>query len=226
MTAPFDLAETDRLLSTTRAVRKRLDFEKPVERSVLLDCIRLSQQAPTGSNKQGWRWVVVMDAEKRLALADLYRRAAGSYLADEEAKAKASGDGATERVYSSAQYLADHMEKAPALVIPCIRIDHLPPDPPRRVWPGVLGSITPAVWSFQLALRARGLGSAFTTIHLRFEDEAAEILGLPEGLMQTALLPVAYTKGTDFKPVKRQPVEEIVHFDEWDSSRDGPGNWD
>ena len=118
------------------------------------------------------------------------------------------------------------MEKAPALVIPCIRVDHLPEDPPRRVWAGLIGSIMPVVWSFQLALRSRGLGSTLTTIHLQHADEAAALLGLPEGLMQTALLPVAYTKGLDFKPAKRPPVEDIVHWDAWDASRDGPGRWD
>jgi nitroreductase len=222
---PFDLAETDRLLSTTRAVRKRLDFDRPVPRNVLLDCIRLAQQAPTGSNRQGWRWIIVTEPDKRRALADIYRKGAGTYLSDSGAKAEAAGDRQTARVYDSAQYLAENMEKAPALVIPCIRIDHLPEDPPRRVWAGLIGSIMPAVWSFQLALRARGLGSTLTTIHLQYADEAADLLGLPEGLMQTALLPVAYTKGLDFKPVKRQPVEEIVHWNSWDASRDGSGIW-
>lgn len=212
---PFDIAETDRLLSTTRAVRKRLDFERPVGRDVIMDCIRLSQQAPTGSNKQGWRWVIVTDPTKRKALADLYRSAAGSYLTDSGSKAAAAGAQQDARVYDSAQYLAENLEKAPVLAIPCIKVDHLPPDPPRRVWPGLMGSIMPAVWSFQLALRARGLGSTLTTIHLGKAEEAAALLGIPDGVMQTALLPVAYTKGTDFKPAKRPPAEEIVHWDAW-----------
>jgi len=212
---PFDLAETDRLLSTTRAVRKRLDFTRPVPRDVIQDCIRLSQQAPTGSNRQGWRWLIVTDAEKRKALGEIYRAAAGTYLSDSQAKAETAGAAQDARVYDSAQYLADNMEKAPVLVIPCIMVDHLPPDPPRRVWPGLMGSIMPAVWSFQLALRSRGLGSTLTTIHLQKEAEAASLLGIPDGVMQTALLPVAYTKGVEFKPAKRPPVEDIVHWDSW-----------
>lgn len=224
MTA-FNLAETDRLLSTTRAVRKRLDFDRPVEREVIMDCIRLSQQAPTGSNRQGWRWVMVTDQAKRNTLAGLYRKGAGTYLTDNGEKAKAAGEAQTARVYDSAQYLADNLEKAPVLVIPCIRADHLPENPPRRVWAGLMGSIMPAVWSFQLALRSRGLGSCLTTLHLENADKAADLLGLPEGLMQTGLLPVAYTKGTDFKPAKRPPAEDIVHWDNWDASRDGPGKW-
>ena len=213
--APFNLAETDRLLSTTRAVRKRLDLEKPVPDSVLRECLELTLQAPTGSNKQGWRWVVVKDAAKRAKLADLYREGVGSYLVDSAAAAAAAGKAQDNRVYTSAQYLADNLEKVPVHVIPCIRVDHLPEDPPRRVWAGLMGSIMPAVWSFQLALRSRGLGSCLTTLHLSQSDAAAELLGIPEGIMQVGLLPVAYTLGTDFKPAKRPPLDTVVHWDGW-----------
>lgn len=215
----FNLAETDRLLSTTRAVRKRLDMEKPVPDSVLRECLELTQQAPTGSNKQGWRWIVVKDAGKRAALADLYRAGAGDYLKEGEKLAKASGEAQNSRVFSSADYLAEHLQDVPVHVIPCIRFDHLPADPPRRVWPGVMGSIMPAVWSFQLALRSRGLGSCLTTLHLSKEKEAAELLGIPDGIMQCGLLPVSYTKGTDFKPAKRPPLDEVLHWDGWDSNK-------
>lgn len=213
----FNLAETDRLLSTTRAVRKRLDMKKPVPDSVLRECLELTLQAPTGSNKQGWRWIVVKDAGKRAALADLYRAGAGDYLKEGEKQAKASGEAQNSRVFSSADYLAEHLQDVPVHVIPCIRVDHLPADPPRRVWPGVMGSIMPAVWSFQLALRSRGLGSSLTTLHLSKEKEAAELLGIPDGIMQCGLLPVAYTKGTDFKPAKRPPLDEVLHWDGWDA---------
>ena len=215
--SPFNLAETDRLLSTTRAVRKRLDMKKPVPDSVLRECLELTLQAPTGSNKQGWRWIVVKDAGKRAALADLYRAGAGDYLKEGEKLAKASGEAQNSRVFSSADYLAEHLQDVPVHVIPCIRVDHLPADPPRRVWPGVMGSIMPAVWSFQLALRSRGLGSCLTTLHLSKEKEAAELLGIPDGIMQCGLLPVAYTKGTDFKPAKRPPLDEVLHWDGWDA---------
>lgn len=211
---PFDLAETDRLLSTTRAVRKRLDLERPVERQVVLDCIALSQQAPTGSNTQGWRWLVVTDAEKRSALADLYRKAGGDYLSAGAKQAEASGNQQTGRVLNSAVYLADNLERVPVHVIPCLK-GVLPPGTPAGMQAGFFGSIFPAVWSFQLALRARGLGSVITTLHLGFADEAAKLLGIPDGVTQCALLPVAYTVGDEFKPADRRPPEHITYWNTW-----------
>lgn len=211
----FDLSVTDELLSTTRAVRKRLDMDRPVERSAILDCIALSQQAPTGSNRQGWRWVVVTDADKRKTLGELYRRGVGGYLATAKAQAEERGAAQDARVFASAQYLADRMQDVPVHVVPCIEAGHIPADAPRRAWIGLGGSIFPAVWSFQLALRARGLGSCLTTLHLAYEKEAAELLGIPESVVQIALLPVAYTLGADFKPAKRPPVDGIVHWDSW-----------
>lgn len=212
---PFDLSITDSLLSTTRAVRKRLDLDRPVERSVVEDCLRLSQQAPTGGNRQGWRWIVVTDASTRASLAEIYRKGALGYLDQAIEAAAAEGEEQDKRVYGSARYLADHLQDVPVLVIPCIMVDHLPENPPRRVWPGLMGSIMPAVWSFQLALRARGLGTVLTTLHLNHEDEAAALLGIPDDVMQCGLLPVAYTKGTEFKPAKRPPLSEIVHWERW-----------
>lgn len=203
----------DEVLSTTRAVRKRLDLERQVPQAVLRECLELSQQAPSGSNKQGWRWIVVSDADKRRKLAELYRKGAGDYL--ETGKKEAAAGGQDERVFASAIYLAERLQDVPVHVIPCIAIDHLPENPPRSAWAGVMGSILPAVWSFQLALRARGLGSVITTLHLRHEDEAAELLGIPDDFMQVALLPVAYTLGTDFKAAKRPPLDDIVHWDHW-----------
>ena len=214
MTAPFDLEQTDRLLSTTRAVRRRLDLERPVEREVILDCIRLSQQAPTASNTQKWRWMVVMDADKRAALGEIYGR--GKQFI-EQAKAQVDADDAqTHRVYDSAGWLLDHIGEAPALVIPCVE-GRVPDGAPSGMAAAVYGSIYPAMWSFQLALRSRGLGSTLTTIHLFFEKEVADLLGMPEDVMQVALLPVAYTKGTDFKIAKRPAPEEITSFDTWSS---------
>ncbi len=214
MTAPFDLQETDRLLSTTRAVRRRLDLERPVEREVILECIRLSQQAPTASNTQKWCWMVVMDPEKRKALGEIYGR--GKQFI-EQAKAQVDPDDAqTHRVYDSAAWLLDHIGEVPALVIPCVE-GRVPDGAPSGMAAAVYGSIYPAMWSFQLALRSRGLGSTLTTIHLFFEKEVAELLDMPEDVMQVALLPVAYTKGTDFKIAKRPPPDEITHFDTWGS---------
>ena len=212
----FDLSVTDDLLSTTRAVRKRLDLERAVPASVINDCLDLSQQAPTGSNKQGWAWVVVTDADKRAALGDMYHRGAIAYLNQAEKDAAQIDDaGQTSRVIDSALYLADKMKDVPVLVIPCINVGHMADNPPRAAWAGVMGSIMPAVWSFQLALRARGLGSVLTTLHLAHEKEASELLGIPDDFMQVALLPVAYTKGTDFKRAKRPPISESTHWEQW-----------
>ena len=205
----FDLTQTDALLSTTRAVRKRLDFERDVPDDVLLECLQLATQAPTGSNRQGWRWLVVRDAEKKEALADMYRRAGGDYL--RTAAAEAETGSQTGRVLDSANFLAERMGEVPVMVIPMIvgRLD----DGTTNSAAGLFGSIIPAIWSFQLALRSRGLGSCYTTLHLGLEAEAAELLGIPSHMTQAALLPVAYTKGTDFKPAARPPVSEITYLD-------------
>ena len=211
MTTPFDLEVTDRLLSTTRAVRRRLDLERPVERTVLLDCIRLAQQAPTASNTQGWRWVVVDDAEKRQALATLYRELAAGLP---DARAQFAKDPQTNRIYDSAEWLGENLHRVPVQVIPCIDQEPWGVDT-RATAAAVYGSILPAVWSFQLALRSRGLGSAFTTLHLYREAEVAQLLGIPEGFLQVALLPVAYTVGIDFKPAQRPPPESVTFWNTW-----------
>lgn len=210
----FDLNQTDELLATTRAVRKRLDLEKPVPRSVIEECIGLSQQAPTGTNSQGWRWVIVEDADKRAALAELYRKMADVYLAEEGRKAEESGDKQTLRVLSSAIFLAENLQHVPVHVIPCLE-GRLPEGTPTWAIAASMGSIFPAVWSFQLALRSRGLGSCLTSLHLPCEKEAAALLGIPDHVMQVALLPVAYTKGTDFKRADRPEPSTIIHWDSW-----------
>jgi nitroreductase len=212
----FDLSVTDALLSTTRAVRKRLDFDRPVPAEVINECLDLSQQAPTGSNRQGWAWLVVTDKDKRAALGEMYHRGAMAYLNQAEKDAAQMDDGGqTSRVIDSALYLADKLQDVPVHVIPCINVGLMPDNPPRAAWAGVMGSIMPAVWSFQLALRARSLGSVLTTLHLSQEKDAAALLGIPDDFMQVALLPVAYTMGTDFKPAKRPPIGDITHWERW-----------
>jgi len=210
----FDLAVTDKLLSTTRAVRKRLDLERPVEPEVVLDCIRLSQQAPTGSNQQGWRWLVVTEPDKKKALAELYGKAGSDYLQAGKKQAAVSGHVQTARVLDSAYYLVEHLHDVPVLVIPCLK-GRLPDGAPAAMGAGYFGSIFPAVWSFQLALRSRGLGSVLTTLHLAFADQAAELLGIPADVTQCGLLPVAYTKGLDFKPATRRPPQHITYWNTW-----------
>ena len=204
----FDLEQVDALLSTTRAVRKRLDFDRDVPDDVLLECLQLAVQAPTGSNRQGWRWMVIRDQAKKDGLAELYSRAGGDYL--KEAAKTADPGTQTGRVMDSANYLAENMARSPVMVIPMI-IGRAEENPNGGA--GLFGSIIPAMWSFQLALRSRGLGSCYTTLHLGLEAEAADLLGIPGHLTQAGLLPVAYTKGTDFKPAERSPVEEITYLD-------------
>ena len=209
----------DEVLSTTRAVRKRLDFDKPVEPEVIKECLEAAIQSPTGSNMQGWQWMVVTDADKRAALADLYRQgwdmyvnmdAAVGNLQFEDAGRQAQQD----RVTSSAEYLAQNFEKVPVMMIPLFpgRLDGLP----AMASAAMLGSILPGAWSFMLAARERGLGTAWTTIHLFFEQQAAEILGIDhEQYTQCALITCGYSKGTDFKPAKRPPIETVLHWDGW-----------
>jgi nitroreductase len=211
---PFDTASTDLLLTTTRAVRKRLDLERPVDPEIILECLRLAVHAPTGSNTQGWRWVVVTDPDKRAELARMYAESGADYL---RTKASREQDPQTRRVYESAVYLTEILDRVPVHVIPCIegRADNAS----NLASASQYGSIIPAAWSFMLALRSRGLGSVWTTLHLFKEKEAAELLGIPESVTQVALLPVAYTTGGDFKPAHREPVEAITYWDAWGASR-------
>jgi nitroreductase len=210
----FDIAMTDELLATTRAVRKRLDLDRMVPREVIMECLELAVQAPTGSNSQGWRWLLVDDPKKRKALADLYRKGGEAYLTAAGEQANQSGNEQQKRVFSSALYLMENLHKVPVHLIPCVE-GRPPAGTSPAMMAGYFGSIFPAVWSFQLALRARGLGSALTTLHLLFEKEAAQILGIPDTVMQVALLPVAYTKGTDFARAQRPSVAKITHWNTW-----------
>ena len=210
----FDTSVTDRLLSTTRAVRKRLDLTRPVDPSVIYECLRLAVQAPTGSNAQGWRWLVVTDPDKRAELARLYSEGGADYL-----KAAASNEmnDQTRRVYESALFLTEILDRVPVHVIPCLpgRADNSP----NIMSASMYGSIIPAAWSFMLALRSRGLGSAWTTLHLMKEKEAAALLGIPDDVTQVALIPVAHTTGGDFKPAKRPPIENITYWDTWGATQ-------
>jgi nitroreductase len=206
---PFDTAVTDRLLATTRSVRRRLDLSRPVEPEVILECLNLAVQAPTASGVQRWRWMIVTDTDKRAALADLYRQG------NVEFQKMMAGRGAHESdaFYESANFLVDHFEEVPVHVVPCIE--------GRAEGRGAEGaialyaSIMPAAWSFMLALRSRGLGSVWTTLHVSREKEAAALLGIPDDVTQVGLLPVAYTLGTDFKAANRQPAEEVTYWDAW-----------
>jgi nitroreductase len=211
----IDVAATDRLLTTTRAVRRRLDLDRPVDRAVLLECIAIAQQAPTGGNRQGWSFVVVTDEAKRARIAELYREVSLEAFERSRDRALARGDGQTARVYAGALHLAGVLHRVPVHVIPCIRGSFLGAEAPTVAAAGLYGSIVPAAWSFQLALRARGLGSAWTTMHLHREREVAELLGIPDDVTQVALLPVAHYTGDSFSPADRPPAETVTHWDGW-----------
>ncbi len=206
----MDIASVDELLTTTRAVRKRLDLERPVGREVILECIRLAMQAPTASNAQDWRWLVVTDADKRAAIAEIYRSVGAQYLAR---AADTASDPQTQRVYAGALGLTETLARVPVHVIPCLdrRFDGSTLVTAASAW----ASIIPAGWSFLLALRSRGLGSVWTTLHLAKEREVAELLGIPPTATQAALFPVAYTIGTDFRPAARPPAESVTFWDSW-----------
>jgi nitroreductase len=209
--------DPDQLLTTTRSVRKRLDLERPVERSVIEECLEIAIQAPTGSNMQSWQWVVIGDPEKKKVIADAYGRFFDPY-AGAPGRAYDEGDPRAEaqpRVKDSATYLREHFHEVPYLLIPCIE-GRPPSDGGAFAQASWWGSVIPAVWSFMLALRARGLGSSWTTLHLPAEDEIAELLGIPfDRYTQVGLFPIAYTKGTDFKPAARVPATELTHWDTW-----------
>ena len=217
----MDVAAADLLLTTTRSVRKRLDLRRPVEPDVLERCIDVALQAPTGSNQQGWHMMVVTDAKKKAGLAELYRNAFAGYreMRANEAPLSAEDLRAQQmpRVIDSATYLCDHLHEVPVMVIPCIegRVENAGV----LAQASVYGSILPAAWSLMLALRARGIGSAWTTLHLMFEQDAAKLLGVPDTITQTALLPVAYYTGADFKPAKRLPLHQLTYWNTWGRGR-------
>jgi nitroreductase len=214
----FDIDQTDRLLTTTRAVRKRLDLTRPVDRQTILDCIRVATQAPAGGNVQRWRWIVVDDPEKKQGIAELYRRAYAPYIAAQR-DAVAGGERAADAdnvgaIMSSSDHLADILHEVPALVIPC---SLGAPGGSQGMVAGFYGSILPAVWSFMLAARSRGIGTAWTTLHLEYEAEARELLGIPPTVTQVAMTPVAYYTGETFKPGRRRAAEEVTYFNGWKS---------
>lgn len=218
----MDLATVDKLLTTTRSVRKRLDLDRPVPAEIIEECLEIAIQAPTGSNSQGWHFIVVTDADKKAQIGELYKQSFFIYARSSQEQTESQGSREHDpeqqsRVVKSAVYLAQNMHKVPVIVIPCIegRVEHAGP----MAQAGLYGSILPAAWSFMFALRARGLGAAWTTLHLRYENEIAGILGIPSHITQAALLPVAYYTGEDFMPAKRVPAIDVTSWESWGNKR-------
>lgn len=226
----LDLASVDHVLTTTRSVRQRLDLDSPVPLEMIEEAIQIALQAPTGANTQTWRFIVVTDAADKAAIADYYRRGAASYV---EGKTALSRTGVTamreyeaedlrqqqrDAVLKSGGYLMEHLQRVPVMIIPCIegRFEQDDVFTQASMW----GSILPATWSLMLALRSRRLASAWTTLHLQYEQDVSALLGIPSNYTQAALLPVAWLTGGDLKPAKRLPVEEVTYWGKWGQWRE------
>jgi nitroreductase len=211
----------DELLSTTRAVRKRLDFDRPVDDQMIRECVDLAMQSPSGSNNMTMQFVVVRDPAKRAALGEIYRQCYGIYSTLDGVyirsidKGEEMANAQQQRSADSADFLGEHMGEAPVLIIPCTtggRVDGVP----AMMAASMMANVIPAMWSFMLAARARGLGTCWTTVHLMMEQQAAEVLGIPfESVQQICMSPLAYTTGTSFRPVTRPPADSIIHWDQW-----------
>ena len=208
----------DELLTTTRSVRKRLDLTRPVPIELVRECLQIALQAPSGSNRQSWQWIVITDPERRAAVGDLYRRAVEGYLASSGSAARLFVDDpqrapVQQRVGDSVAWLGPRMGQVPVLVIPCLQLGRSGLSGGNQA--GLWGSLLPAAWSYMLAARARGLGTAWTTLHLAYEDEVAQLLGLPDTVRQAALIPTAYYTGETFRPAARQALDDVLHVDGW-----------
>ena len=216
---PTPLLSADEVLTTTRTVRKRLEFSRPVPIELVKECLRIAQQAPIGSNVLHPHFVLVSDPEKKAALGRIYARACEAYMPLPISIPNVQVDDPRHaaqqpRVLASAIHLARHMGDAPLLVVPTI--SPRPDTQPNWIAANLWGCVLPFLWSFMLAARSRGLVSAWTQLHLMFEEEAAEILGIPFAeVAQAALIPVAYPIGTGFKAVYREPLAQYLHSDTW-----------
>lgn len=220
-TSPLLPLTSDELLSTTRAVRKRLDFDRPVEDDVVRECVSLAMQSPSGSNNMTMQFVVVRDEAKRKAIGEIYRQCYGIYSSMDGVyirsidKGEADANAQQQRSADSADFLGEHMGDAPVLVIPCT-VEATADGAPAMMSASMGANVMPAMWSFMLAARARGLGTCWTTVHLMMEQAAADVLGIPfDQVQQICLSPLAYTKGTDFKAAARPPADSIIHWDQW-----------
>ena len=207
----FDLEQTDRLLLTTKQVRKRMDMSRPVPRETLLECIDIASRAPMGSNQERNKWMIVEENDLKASIAELYRKHFDRYF--DAGIALQSGDARGERVASSAKYLSDHMHEVPAIVIP-LRLDRVE-NASQGEQAGFYGSVLPGAWSFQMALRSRGIGSCWTTLHLGSEAEVGELLGIPDTVTQAVLMPVGYYSGDSFAVTPRRPASDITFINQW-----------
>jgi nitroreductase len=222
------IADVDEVLTTTRSVRRKLDFDREVERDVIEECLTLAQQATMGSNQEDWRFVAVTEADRKAQIAELYRdvwvqtverplrerRQDTVARLDPALRSSPADQARQERILASVKYLVDNLERVPVLVFAC-SAKPVPTAPLGDRASGYYGSIIPIAWSFQLALRSRGLGSVLATAIAFHAERVAEILGLPEGTHPIAMIPVAYTTTLDFKRAPRLSVDQILRWERW-----------
>ena len=213
----IDVAVADHLLTTTRGIRRRMDFARPVDISIIDKCIEVAIQAPVGDPDMGAHFIVITEPELRRSISELYCKALGPYCDEFEAAELESTDASEHdrirKVYSTYRWHGENLYRAPVLIIVAMqgRYENLGV----RHQTARYGSILPAAWSLMLALRARGLGSCWTTLHVEYERETAEFLGAPEDITQAVLMPVGYYTGSDFKPAKRPPASRYIHYNGW-----------
>lgn len=211
--------EFDRVATTTRSVRKRLDLTRPVPRQLLSECLEVALQAPSASNRQPWHFLFLDDPEPKKVVAAAYRKAFRHYLKETGGVGGAGWDGGDPRAQSqaavaeSAMHLVQVLHRVPVLVLPCI--EGSPQGLSEHALAAHYGSILPAAWSLMLALRSRGLASAWTTLHVMYASEVAEALGIPPGWTQACLIPVAYPLGGDFATARRLPVPVVSSWNGW-----------
>jgi len=211
----MDLATVDKLLTTTRSVRRRLDLTRPVEPEIIERCLEIAVQAPTGGNVCRYHFMVVTDAAKKKAIGEWYRQ---SFAIAYPERVLAERRRTHARDVASWVYLVDHLHQVPVLIIPCLD-GRLEEDLGPQRLAAFYGNILPAAWSLMLALRARGLGSAWTTLALRHEKDIARLMQIPRDITPAALLPVAYFIGEDFHPAQRVPARERTYWNTWGSRR-------
>jgi nitroreductase len=229
LNSTVDVQAVDHVLKTTRSVRLRLDLERPVAADLIESAIDVALQAPTGANAQTWRFVVVTDPDKRAAIAELYRKGSERYLAgdtglsciglsvNQEYAADDLRQQRMARVVKSAVYLIENVHRVPVHVLLFIegRFENEDVFTQASMW----GSILPAAWSLMLALRARGVASAWTTFTLLYEAEMRKLLGVPDTYTQAVLLPVAWLTGGEPRAAKRFPAREVTYWEGWDRKR-------
>ena len=203
----LDLESVDRVLSSARSVRRKLDFERPIEPGILLDCIDIATQAPLGLGGESWRFIVVTEEHSKQRIAEVYRNVMGTLQSDLSLQVK-----------PTQQSLMDRLHEMPALVFVCY--NGAVPEAELAGQVGLFGSVLPAAWSLMLALRARGIGATWTSLLASRQAEVAEILDIPDGVMQMVMLPVGYLKQATLRRANRKPPQQVTYWERYGETRE------